>query len=87
MAELQPDYYKGKDGHDLFDRFESGLLTPDEVVGFYKGNVIKYLTRFKGKNGLEDLRKARVYLTQLIKFKNNEEVAEILAKKGRNTDV
>ena len=87
MAELQPDYYKGKDGRDLFDRFESGLLTPDEVVGFYKGNVIKYLTRFKEKNGLEDLKKARVYLTQLIKFKNNEEVAEILAKKGRNTDV
>ena len=73
MAELQPDYYKGKDGRDLFDRFESGLLTPDEVVGFYKGNVIKYLTRFKEKNGLEDLRKARVYLTRLIGFESVDE--------------
>lgn len=73
MAELKPDYYKGKDGRDLFDRFESGLLTPDEVVGFYKGNVIKYLTRFKEKNGLEDLRKARVYLTRLIGFESVDE--------------
>lgn len=73
MAELKPDYYKGKDGRDLFDRFEHGLLTPDEVVGFYKGNVIKYLTRFKEKNGLEDLRKARVYLTRLIVFESVDE--------------
>ena len=73
MAELKPDYYKGKDGHDLFDRFEHGLLTPDEVVGFYKGNVIKYLTRFKEKNGLEDLKKARVYLTRLIGFESVDE--------------
>lgn len=73
MTELQPDYYKGKDGRDLFDRFEHGLLTPDEVVGFYKGNVIKYLTRFKEKNGLEDLRKARVYLTRLIGFESVDE--------------
>ena len=73
MAELQPDYYKGKDGRDLFDRFEHGLLTPDEVVGFYKGNVIKYLTRHKEKNGLEDLKKARVYLTRLIGFESVDE--------------
>lgn len=73
MAELKPDYYKGKDGRDLFDRFEHGLLTPDEVVGFYKGNVIKYLTRHKEKNGLEDLKKARVYLTRLIGFESVDE--------------
>ena len=72
MAELQPDYYKGKDGRDLFDRFESGLLTPDEVVGFYKGNVIKYLTRYKEKNGLEDLQKAQVYLIRLIVFEGDD---------------
>lgn len=73
MAELQPDYYKGKDGHDLFDRFEHGLMTPDEVVGFYKGNVIKYLTRYKKKNGIEDLRKAQVYVMRLIDFEGVNE--------------
>ena len=73
MTKTKPDYYRGRDGKDLFDRFESGLLTPDEVVGFYKGNVIKYLTRFKKKNGLEDLKKARVYLTRLIGFESVDE--------------
>lgn len=37
---IRPGYYKGKDGKDLFDRFEEGLLTKEEVVGFYKGNII-----------------------------------------------
>ena len=77
MAELQPDYYKGKDGRDLFDRFEHGLLTPDEVVGFYKGNVIKYLTRFKEKNGLEDLQKAQVYLVRLIVFEGTDDEEKV----------
>lgn len=73
MTKTKPDYYRGRDGKDLFDRFEHGLMTRDEVVGFYKGNVIKYLTRFKEKNGLEDLKKARVYLTRLIGFESVDE--------------
>lgn len=38
----------------------------DEFVGFCKGNVLKYLLRYKDKNGLEDLEKARIYLNWLI---------------------
>lgn len=34
--------------------------------GFYVGNIIKYVCRFKKKNGLEDLRKAQWYLDKLI---------------------
>ena len=33
---------------------------------FCEGNVIKYVSRYKQKNGLEDLKKARVYLDKLI---------------------
>ena len=33
---------------------------------FAEGNVIKYLMRFRDKNGLEDLMKARRYLDLLI---------------------
>lgn len=67
---IKPDYYKGQDGKDLFDRFEDGLLTVDEVRGFYKGNVIKYVTRYQDKNGIEDLEKAQTYLERLKKFDN-----------------
>lgn len=38
----------------------------DEFVGFCKGNVLKYLLRYKDKNGLEDLEKAKIYLNWLI---------------------
>ncbi len=35
-------------------------------LGFCEGNVIKYVTRYKAKNGLEDLLKAKYYLERLI---------------------
>jgi hypothetical protein len=42
------------------------ILTDDELIGYYRGNVTKYLHRWRYKNGLEDLRKARWYLDALI---------------------
>ena len=35
-------------------------------LGWCEGNVVKYVTRHKLKNGLEDLKKARHYLDKLI---------------------
>jgi hypothetical protein len=35
-------------------------------IGFLEGNAIKYLTRWKSKNGLQDLEKARHYVDKLI---------------------
>ena len=35
-------------------------------VPYVEGNVIKYVMRFRDKNGLEDLLKARQYLNMLI---------------------
>lgn len=42
-------------------------LTSEEYRGYIKGQVIKYITRERHKNGLEDLKKARWYLDRLIK--------------------
>lgn len=39
---------------------------------FCAGNVIKYLSRFKEKNGLEDLKKAQWYLEKLIESKEGK---------------
>jgi hypothetical protein len=36
-------------------------------LGWNVGNVIKYISRYQGKNGLEDLKKARWYLDDLIR--------------------
>lgn len=35
-------------------------------IGFCEGNVIKYVLRFKDKNGIADLEKAKHYLELLI---------------------
>lgn len=46
-------------------------LSHDAYCGYLKGNIEKYIWRYEHKNGVEDLRKAKVYLDWLI-----EEVCE-----------
>lgn len=40
--------------------------------GFYIGNTIKYVSRYKEKNGLEDLEKAAFYLGKLIDIEKSK---------------
>ena len=35
-------------------------------LGYFEGQITKYVTRWRKKNGLEDLRKARHFLDKLI---------------------
>lgn len=44
-------------------------------IGYMEGNAIKYITRYKLKNGTEDLKKAKHYIEMLIENeeKNNAE--------------
>jgi hypothetical protein len=35
-------------------------------LDFFEGNVIKYVTRWRHKNGIQDLKKAKEYLDKLI---------------------
>ena len=37
-------------------------------LSFLQGNVIKYVTRYKDKNGKEDLIKAKHYLNMILEF-------------------
>lgn len=55
---IKPDYYNK--GISPFEYIKSNNLN------FFEGNVIKYITRYKEKNGLEDLLKAKTYLEELI---------------------
>lgn len=66
--------YKTTSGKQLFGVLEDDLLTYEEVRGFYKANIYKYTHRYKQKNGIEDLKKVKVYVDQLIKLeeKHNE---------------
>lgn len=59
-----------------------GVQPIEYIVGneldFLEGNVVKYVTRYKRKGGVEDLKKARVYLDWLIE---REETGGITAHK------
>lgn len=50
-------------------------------AAYCQGNITKYLSRFRYKNGAEDLRKARWYLDKLISV--NEEIEEDTLISGR----
>lgn len=62
-----PNHYKLKSGRESIEILRE-VLTEDELKGFYKGNILKYLIRHEKKNGKEDLEKARVYLNWLIEL-------------------
>lgn len=47
-------------------------MTPDMFQGFCMGNVLKYVSRHKHKNGVEDLKKAQVYLSWMIESEEKE---------------
>jgi hypothetical protein len=44
------------------------VLTPEEFIGFLKGNVIKYSMRAGRKAGTDDDAKARHYAQKLAEF-------------------
>jgi len=41
-------------------------LTPEEYIGYLKGNIAKYVWRERYKGELESLKKAQWYLNRLI---------------------
>ena len=60
-SKYSPDHYKG--GIETWDYIVS------QDLGYLEGNIIKYITRAGKKDGestLDDLLKAKAYLTKLI---------------------
>lgn len=41
-------------------------LSEEEFCGFLRGNIIKYIARYRDKGGIQDLQKAAHYLDKLI---------------------
>lgn len=56
---VKPHHYKSK--------IDPRTYITINKLDFNEGNIIKYVTRYKRKNGLDDLLKARDYLNYLIK--------------------
>ena len=67
-----PKHYQSKNGLeviDVIDAFTDSLTGMEAVC---TGNALKYICRWKNKNGIEDIKKAIWYLNKLIEVKENE---------------
>ena len=75
-AVQHPSHYT-QGGIECIDAIKASM-TADGFCDYCKGNIIKYIWRWRDKGGVEDLRKASVYLDWLInaaegKRKENDE--------------
>lgn len=66
--EFEDDNLKIQIGGSHYKKFS---IQPIEFItknnlGYIEGNIIKYICRYKDKNGIEDLKKAKHYLDILI---------------------
>jgi hypothetical protein len=55
------------------DHYKAKSIQPWEVIernnmGFFDGNALKYIMRYKEKGGVEDLKKAIHYIEKLIEM-------------------
>lgn len=62
----RPAHYT-KGGIECIDAIEAAVGELGGVEGFLTGQVIKYIWRWKHKNGSQDLEKAKWYLERLLK--------------------
>ena len=60
-----PNHYC-KGDLECIDAIKAAVSDLTGIDAVYTGNVIKYMWRWRQKNGVEDLKKARQYLEWLI---------------------
>ena len=64
---------KALDHQEGGDHYKTKAIQPVEYcmangIGFMEGCVIKYVSRWKDKGGIQDLKKARHFLDMLIEY-------------------
>lgn len=62
---VNPDHYK-QGSIECIEAIKASM-THEEFIGYLKGNSMKYLWRYRNKNGIEDLNKMNWYSNRLIK--------------------
>lgn len=46
-------------------------------IGYFEGNIIKYVSRWTNKGGVEDLRKAKHYIEKLIELNSVQDYKDV----------
>lgn len=85
-----PSHYKTKSGLETIDVIAAFTEELAGMEAVCTANVLKYVCRWKKKNGLQDLRKAQWYLNHLIEIieQNNrtEETKRRLIDENNNNE-
>lgn len=68
---VNPAHYK-KNGIETIDYINAVCMDLNGTEGFLVGNVIKYVSRYRQKNGIEDIKKMLWYGNQLLKTLEND---------------
>lgn len=81
-----PSHYQSRTGLETIDVIEAFTYDLEGIEAVDTGNVLKYMCRWKSKNGLQDLKKAAWYLEHLINHVENAELLEEIKeeRKGDN---
>ena len=66
-----PEHYKLNNGYETIDFINA--VCGAGVDEYYRGNILKYICRYKDKGGAESLKKARWYLDRLIMIQEAKE--------------
>lgn len=69
----KPPHYQTESGLQAIDVIKAFTADLKGIEAVDTGNVLKYICRWKKKNGLQDLKKAKWYLEDLIKNIENME--------------
>lgn len=64
---VNPNHYKTKSGLETIDVIEAFTEDLQGIEAVDVGNILKYITRYKKKNGIQDVRKALWYCNHLLK--------------------
>ena len=77
-----PNHYQTKTGLETIEVIEAFTDGLEGIEAVCTANIIKYICRWKKKNGLQDLKKAQWYLNKLIKHveKSAEDAERVKAE-------
>jgi hypothetical protein len=68
----KPIHYASGNGIECVDAIAEAIKDLQGIEAHSTGNAIKYLWRWKKKNGLQDLEKARWYINHLIELQQKK---------------
>lgn len=84
-----PSHYQSKSGLEVIDVIKAFTEDLKGIEAVDTANVIKYICRWKHKNGLQDVKKAMWYLQDLINHLEEEQQKEAIEflNKGLNIPI